>query len=649
MVKKTQKITDRKSQYQQKGNSTETNTFDFFKNPIFPFIIVFCLPVLLYLQTLKFGFTDFDDNFLIQNNISFLKDFDNAAQTFITDQFIVKSSSFYRPLGTLSYMLDIKLSGGNDVWMYHLSNILLLGLIACSLFLLLKRFCIPPKLALLSTLIYCVHPLFVSTIAHIPNRAELLLILFALLSFLFFIEFLQKRKLKYWFLHWAAFTIALFCKETAAFLPFLFIIYYFTFTTEKYFEKKYIFLIALYIISGLFWFWLRTIALEGVPNLNDSFGLMPLLSNLRIIPESLAKFFLPSDIAPIPGFSVFKTFAGFVIIFLLGFLLFRDKNVSMGKIIFCFSWFLILMVPSMLYKHPNFDYLDHRFFLPHIGILLLVLYMFSEKWLKKSNIKNSLLIFAIFIVLFSFSFIKSRSYSDPLTFYSTAISQNTNCGLAYNNRGVIYEHQKLYSEAINDYTKAIELKADDYKAFYNRGVLYNLQGLYDKAVSDFTKAIESKPDYAEAYINRGNIYGQKSLFDKALADYTKAINIKPGYALAYNNRGIIYVNQVLYDKAISDFTKAIDLTPNYTEAYHNRGMTYGNKGLYEKAVNDFTKAIDLMPDNAENYNNRGIIYNARGLFDKSCQDFKKAEELGSKEAKDNFTKFCKSHKFIKEK
>ena len=146
--------------------------------------------------------------------------------------------------------------------MYHLSNILLLGLISCLLFLLLKRFLIPPKLALLSTLIYCAHPLFVSSIAWIPARGDLLLTFFSLLSFLFFIEFLQKEKIIYLFLNWVAFTIALFCKETAAFLPFLFIIYFFTFHTEKRFEKKYLFMIILYAVSGIFWFWLRSKQLE---------------------------------------------------------------------------------------------------------------------------------------------------------------------------------------------------------------------------------------------------------------------------------------------------------------------------------------------------------------------------------------------------
>ena len=162
-------------------------------NSAIPFIIAFCLPVLLYLQTVVFGFTYNDDDGLIVNNIKFLSSFGNATHAFLTDAFIVKASPFYRPLQTLSYIIDIQLSGGNNAWMYHLSNILLLGAIACSLFILIKKFFIPTNLALLGTLIYCVHPLFVSSVAWIPARGDLFLTLFSLLSFLFFIEFLQTK------------------------------------------------------------------------------------------------------------------------------------------------------------------------------------------------------------------------------------------------------------------------------------------------------------------------------------------------------------------------------------------------------------------------------------------------------------------------
>jgi hypothetical protein len=230
----------------------------------FPIIIAFSIPVLLYVQTIHFEFTHFDDTHIISNNIAFLSDFRNVPQAFSKSAFILESSSFYRPLQTLSYMVDVKISGGNNPWMYHLSNILLLGLITCILFILLKRFLIPPKLALLSALFYCVHPLFVSSVAWIPARGDLLLSFFSLLSFLFLVELLHKKKTIYLFLHWITFTFALFCKETAAFLPFLFILFYFTFFFKERFEKRFLFNILLYAISGLLWFWFVLKQLESL-------------------------------------------------------------------------------------------------------------------------------------------------------------------------------------------------------------------------------------------------------------------------------------------------------------------------------------------------------------------------------------------------
>ena len=57
-------------------------------------IIVFCVPVILYLQTINFGFTHFDDDIIISNNITFLSDFGNAPQAFHTDPFIDKLVRF---------------------------------------------------------------------------------------------------------------------------------------------------------------------------------------------------------------------------------------------------------------------------------------------------------------------------------------------------------------------------------------------------------------------------------------------------------------------------------------------------------------------------------------------------------------------------
>jgi len=598
------------------------------KDTILSVIIVFCLPVLLYLQTLTFGFTGFVDTDITTGNITFLSDFRNAPQAFLTDAFLIKRSQFYRPMLTLSYMADIHLSGGNNTWMYHLTNILLLGLIACLLFLLFRKFLIPLKLALLSTLVYCAHPLFISFTAWIAARADLLLLFFSLLSFLFFIEHLQTKKGIYLFLNWLAFTIALFCKEPAAFLPFLFIIYYFTFSYEKrsdiYRNKKIYFLtLLLYTISGISWFWLRSIALKNSSDLNE-YGLIPFISNLPYIPESLARFFLPFDIALISYFSLFKTLTGLGIIIMIIVIFFNNKERTNKEKVFCLSWFLFFLLPSMLYKTKDIDYLSTRFFLPLIGILLFILFSFPKKWIEIKDTKISWLMIALFALLSSITFVKSRSYSDPITFYNSSISQNPDNALMYTNRGAIKVNMGDLQGAINDFTKAIVLSPEDAVAYNNRGVAYSSIGHLERAIKDYDKAIELNPNYAGVYNNWGNVYKAEGDLDKAIKKYDKAIELNPNYADAYYNLGEAFVGLGRYDEALESFSQAIKINPDFAEAHYKIGFVYSKLGRYQEEIESYKQAISIKPYYAEAHYNLGVACGVLGRYQDAIDSFKRA-------------------------
>lgn len=665
-----------RSQAQKKTAKDDYSATPVKKRIFLSSIIVFIIPVLLYIQTVSFSYTYFDDDDILLNNLSFLSDFHNAPKAFLTDAFIGKSSSFYRPMQTLSYMIDIQIAGGNHAWMYHLTNVLLLGFIAVVLFLLLKKFSIPPRLAMLGTLIYCAHPLFVSTIAWIPARGDLQLTLFSLFSIFFFIEYLQSKKNIHLILHWISFTVALLCKETTMFLPFLFILYYFLFQAERKFEKRFLLILFLYAISGALLYWLRLQAIGAFSNKNDDVGLLPALLNLQTIPESLAMFFIPYKIAPFPSYSIFKTITGAAVIIALVILFVKNKEKKDRQKIFGMLWFVLLLLPTMIYKNPHIDYLNHRFSLPLIGILIFLLYIFPKKWFEKGDIKRAWVLVLLIAILSSFTFIKARTYTDPMTFYNKSIELNPYSDLAHYNRGCIEKEKKgKLQDAIDDFSQAIELNPKYTKAYNNRGFAYGSLGLSEKAVSDYTKAIELKPDYPDAYSNRGSEYYKQNLFDKAIEDFSKAIELKPEFAVTYYNRGKAYASQQSYDKAILDYTKAIELDSAYPDAFYNRGNIYCTQKSYTDAINDYTKAIQLKPDNANAYFNRGAAYNASGLYDnaiadftkvleydpndassyfsrgnayhsngmndKACSDYKKSEELGLKDAKEKIETCCK--------
>jgi tetratricopeptide (TPR) repeat protein len=573
---------------------------------ILSLVAAFCLPVLLYLQTLGFGFTWFDDDAVISKNVPFLSDARNAPKVFFNDAFLLKGSHlagtqqtawiagiFYRPLQTVSFMADIFLSRGNNTWMYHLTNTLLLGLITCLLYLFFRTFSIPSHLSLLSALLYCAHPLFVSSVAWLPARGDLLLSCFSLSSFLLFAEYLQERRIVYLLLHWLAFTAALFCKETAAFLPFIFILYYFTFSSGKPFEKRDLLAIALYAISGICWYWLRSMAIESAPQHQSAVGLMPFISNLRTIPESLAEFLWPFHIAPIPAFSILNTAIGIAAMCLIIALLFANTGGSWKEKAFGLSWFLIFVMPTMLYRNEFYDYLNHRFFLPLIGILLFMIFLIPRKSLEDYDVGITRFMVVAVIVLSFTTAVTCRVYANPLAFYNSVISHAPNNALMYNNRG------------------NVKLAAGDVSG----------------AIGDLTKALELDPNFAVAYYNRGNAYQAESDLAAAIRDYDKFIELKPLAAGVYVNRGIAYDAGGDHEKAIKDFDRAIELDPNNVYAYNSRGLAYDELGEHERAIKDYDKAIERNPNFAAAYCNRGIAYQARHMLPEARRDFSVYEQL----------------------
>ena len=633
-------------------------------------IIAFLFPVLLYLHTINFGFTSSDDEGIISNNITFLSNFGNAPKAFLTDAFVGKNCSFYRPLQTLTYMIDIQLSnggGGGGLYMFHLSNILLIGLISIILFLFLRKLLIPSKLAILSTLIFCSNPLFVSFVSWVPSRGDILLSLFSLLTFWSFIEFLETRKINYLILNWLFFTIALFCKETAAVFPFLIILYYYLFYFKKRIDKKILLIIILYFISGLFWFWLRSKSISYNSNSSDyKFGLTPLLLNLKTIPESLAIFFFPFNLNPMPVYSFVKTLTGLVIICFIIFIFYKNKEKTNQEKLFFLTWFLLLLLPPMLYKVPTVDYLEHRLFLPLIGILIFLLFIFPKKWIEKGDIKSTWLLISFVIFLSIFTFYKSHFYSDQKSYCDLLVSENPKSNLVYIARGIVKLNQNDFQGAVDDFNISISLDSTYEDSYYNIALAYSRIGNYGDALKNYNRTIAINPKHEFAFNNRGYLKSTKGDFKGALDDYNNAIALCPTYEMAYINRGLLKLNNLgdnsgaildfnyivsnikknnvgfygrvsdayynigvanmhlgKFKLSIENFNNSIAICSTYVQAYGNRGISKLNIGDKLGALDDFNKAIELKPDYIDTYVNRAIVKDNLNDLTGSLEDCQK--------------------------
>ena len=538
----------------------ESNTFPFYLS----LLIVFCVPVLLYLQTIHFGYTNFDDDGIIFNNIKLLSSLKNIPQAFLCDAYVGKVSVLYRPLQTVSYIIDIFFSDPNATWMFHLTNVILFGISACLLFLLFLRFSIPRSLAIVLSLVYCVNPLFVSSVAWIPSRGDLLLAIFVLLTFLFFIDYTRTGKVKYLVLHWISFTTALYCKETAAFLPFMLLTYFVVFTKNKVIDTKNIVTLLLYTFSGILWAWIRSKSIGESTQMSDQFqvGMPAFINNLRSIPESFTAFFLPFNVAVMPGYSIFKTSMGLILIAGIFYLGIKNKERLLTEKLFCILWFLLLLIPTMFFHNTFIDYLNHRFYLPFIGILLLLLFIIPQKWIFE---KTKLMTYVGVVLIITFSFITFKdisSYANPFKFYDAAIARNEQNPLAYNNRG------------------SLKFQMEDYQA----------------ALSDFNFALTSKQKFVDAYLNIGITQKRLKNYSVALEYYDKYIQFRPQKANVYLFKGMTYVALNDFNAAISCFTLAIERNPNYWEAFGNRAIAKYQLKDYAGAIVDSKKVLQLIPN-----------------------------------------------------
>jgi tetratricopeptide (TPR) repeat protein len=570
-------------------------------------LLILGLSFLLYAQTIPFGLTNFDDDLILGNIQNGINEPDVYTKAFTTDAFFEKSSRpFYRPVQTLSYIFNLKMSNENSTKTIHLTNILIFVLITCFLYLLFQRFNFTKELSLFATLIFATHPLFVSSVSWIPSRGDLFLTLFSIMSMINFVDFIKQNNKKALILTWLWFTLALFSKETAAFLPLLFTLYYFIFRESSKIKKEQIFLAVLIILSGLIWYYLRSSSVYFGTNIPDiSTKAKDILSNFLIIPTSISLLFVPYEFATIPAFSLVKILLGSLILGAMLFLIIKNSKRPLKEKIFFLIWFLLLLIPTFAIKHLHFDYLDHRFMLPSIGVFLLILSLIPENWIKTA--KSKWLLTFIIIIFFGTSFVKSKAYANPLSFFTATINHNGAKELAFHLRGVYEQNSGNYSDAIRDYDSIISINKTAYLAYNNRGTVKSFLNDYSGAAQDYSKCISINKSFPPAYKNRGIANYFLGRYKDAILDFNKYLRLEKNDFGPYLNRGILYHMQGDCKKAIEDYDIYLSKIANNPDCFNEKGIALQDLKKYEEALNCFSNAISINPNYTQAYYNRAHI------------------------------------------
>ncbi len=477
----------------------DSKIYLFLKSNLFFFLLLTAVVFCLYGKSINFDFTYFDDDLLVLDNIEFLSDIDNVPDLFKTSVYFSKDVQYYRPVLKLSFLLETSLFGFNKQ-IYHLTNIILFLLSLYLMYVFLKKLKLNETVLKFVLVLIAVHPILTSCVVWIPARNDTLLAIFIFLSFIFFVKYLENNSFKNLLLYILFWAMAIFTKETALIVLFLFplFIWCFEYRLNK---REIIKNVLLFATILLIYFCLRFFYVPGTGLLSNTISVSEYLRNLFFGLFMYLYQLITLDIHVIAYDYKFEFF-GFLIVFVAIMFItisLYKKLVTKKQFVWCISILILFLLPTFLLK--EYSVLNHRVVIPISAIVMMVaLIMDKIICLKKIKYIFVFLFCLVFIFCFSYSFSFQNKYRDEINFkinaYIDAPDSSSTC----------YWMACLYIENGN-YEKAKEFLQKTNCVYYSDlALIYYREGDMDKAEELYNKSVESGINKAQCYRNLSIIY-----------------------------------------------------------------------------------------------------------------------------------------------
>lgn len=602
-----------------------------FNSDIIYLLIITGLVILVYFKILAYPLGKLDEDSILTNNMPYITNISNLGDAFSRGAYFNSGTIlFYRPMQNISFMFDAAISGG-EIWGFYLSNIIIHLLTCFLLFYLFSAFIKERRIVFYSVLLFALNPLFTHSLAWTPSRGDLLLGMFGAASFLCFLKYEKVKNYIYLLLSLLFYGALMLSKESAVIFPGV-IVFYLIFREGRFKNLlKEMMPLVLYTVLGILYLLYRNSVVNAVSD-KENFGLGLLFGNLQTFPELLGKFFIPANLSPMPVFSILSTVLGLIVLAALIFIALKNDNINKESFWFAFMWFAVLTFPGMLFSRESgnfgYQYLEHRSYLPSIG-LALILGLIINSYYKKDIAKNiEILLVTIAILFAAMSFIRSGHYKSGMDFYNYAVDKNPKSTMALNNRGMLKNTLGDKEGAIADFREAVTVKPDYFEAYNNLGFTYSgMKNGASEALQYFNKSLEVNPAYPDAYYNRAitkNEMGDKA---GAMEDYNLALKYRPNYPEALVNRSMLKKAAGDMQGALNDCDLALSVNPNMLEAILSRGTTYFMMNNFEASISDFTKALEIDEKQASTFVNRGAAFFQLKRFNEAISDLSSALNL----------------------
>ncbi len=524
----------------------------------------------------------------------------------------------YHPLTILTYALEYSFVQ-LEPWLYHFDSLwlhlLVTMLVYCFVSLLTKR----PIAAIVTALLFGLHPMHIETVAWVSGRKDLVTALFYLSACIFYVKYIRVTGGRKWGLYTIVivlFAAALLSKAIAVTLPLaLLLIDYF----ENRPRTKIVILekIPLFLLSIIF----------GIISINaqHSFGAIrfpkasynlferlaagsyALITYLwkAIIPAKLCCFYPYPQTATGGLPIVYYIYPVVLIALVIVIWKFAGKN---KVFVFGLLFFVANIALLLQFLPVGESFLAERYsYIPYIGLFFIpgwyISNYFEQGKVNPRGIAVSVCFILYTISLGYFSRERCKVWYDSTTLWRDELNKEPRVQAAYDNLISIYfdrwytnpragDSKVYYDSAFYLLHRSIELWPDSPAACQPLAMLYYYRHKDDSAVYYFSKTVRLKPT-GEEYLNYGNFLVMLGRKDSALNQFTAAISKAPDMYAPYLNRAKILRANGSWGDAMRDLNTVIRLKPDLGEPYYERSFCDTQLGVKNIALRDVEHAISL--------------------------------------------------------
>jgi tetratricopeptide (TPR) repeat protein len=595
-----------------------------------------------------------------------------------------------RPVLNFTFAVNYAL-GGLTPWGYHVVNLAIHILAGLTAFGVVRRTLLQPalrerfgatatELALVTAILWTLHPLQTESVTYVSQRAESLMGLFYLLTLYGFIRGTESPRAGLWFtLSFVACLLGMATKEVMVSAPLMVLLYDRTFVSGS-FRAAWRRQRPLYLALGGTWILLGyLVATAGGRGGSAGFDVKILWWQYALTQTCAITHYLRLSVWPHPLLFDYGTdvvtdawrvapCAATIALLVIATAISLWRWPVIG---FVACWFFAILAPSSsVVPVATQTVAEHRMYLPLLAIIAVTLAAAWRVCRRLSTRFNwpsanarvwleTAIGLTLAVALGVTTFQRNAQYQTAQSVWADVVAQRPHSARGETDLALALIDDGKTTDALPHFLVALRLDPDNPIIRNDYATALLAVGQVDEAIAQFQETLRRAPGYAPARKSLGLItqhqfradieHSQAALAahpddpaahvrfaqlladmgrrDEAITHYEQALRLDPSNASAHYNLANLLAEYGRDDEALSHYTAAARLAPNDPRIQINLGNLFLKQAYWDKAIAAYAEALRLDPTAFEAHNNIAIALANRGDLVQATAHFREAARL----------------------